>query len=115
MTTIEQHKKTIENKSYNGVTTRFEGYIQFDHVYGKNHDLIAFTSDLIKKSVMLITNDNYLYSRQNNGYIDIYYKNDNSPTGVELAGGIPNELEFLLYSFGKTGQLSPTEDKRTAY
>lgn len=49
------------------------------------------------------------------GYISIYGRDDKSPTGVSLIGGIPNELEFLLYAFGKTGQLSSTEDMRTAH
>ena len=115
MTTLQIHNDAIKSQNYTGVTTRFSGYIQFEEVRDDAHALIAFTAESVKKAVEAITSPLYLYSRQKKGYISIYGRDDKSPTGVSLIGGIPNELEFLLYAFGKTGQVSTTEDIRTAH
>jgi hypothetical protein len=116
MNTLQKHNNDIANKDYTGIVTDFSGYIQFGAIHARpDHDVIGFTADLIKKCVEAITSEKYLYSRQKNGYISLYGKDDTSPTGVHLIGGLPNELEFLLYAYGKTGQLSPNEDLRTAH
>ncbi len=101
--------------NYSGHSSRFAGYIQFGEIFTDKHEKIGYTSDQVQKFIACITSPNYLYSRQKNGYISIYGKDETSPTGVSLIGGIPDEMEYLLKVFGKTGQLSPTEDMRTAH
>ena len=116
MTTLQKHNAELTRTNYTGVVTDFNGYIQFGEIKARpGHDTIGFTADFIKQIIACITNPAFAYSRQKNGYISIYGRDDNSPTGVSLIGGLPNELEYLLYAFGKTGQLSPTEDMRTAH
>jgi len=113
MTTLQKHTKALMNSKYTGVSTQFDGYIQFGEIRDNMHGLIGFTPVQIERYVKVLTNPKYSYSRQKNGYISVYGLDSDSPTGVSLIGGIPNELEFLLYAFGKKGQLSPTEDMRT--
>lgn len=116
MTTLQKHNEALVNQKYTGVVTEFTGYIQFGKISGRlDHDTIGFTADFIKQCIASIIDPNYLYSRQKNGYISIYGRDDSSPTGVMLIGGIPNELEYLLAAFKKISQLSPTEDMRTAH
>lgn len=115
MTTIQKHQAEIDSKNYTGVVTRLNNaYLQFGEVRGEEHDLIALTVKSFKKAVELVSHPQYAYSRQKNGYVNIYVRDQNSPTGVSLAGGISDDLDFLLDALGRTGQLSPTEDLRTA-
>jgi hypothetical protein len=115
MTILEKHKKAINETNYNLTVTKFNGYIQGNEIRDAEHSIIGFTADTIKRCIDLVRRNDFSYARQQNGYINIYVRDNNSPTGVSLAGGIPNELEFLVSTFNKAGVLSPTEDKRTAY
>ena len=116
MKTLEAHNTRIAKTGYTGETTRFSGYLQFGEVRdGDDHSVIGYTADRFRKCVELVSDKNFAYARQKSGYINIYAMDDNSPTGVTLLGGIPDEFEYLLYALGRTGQLSPTEDMRTAH
>lgn len=114
MNTLKAHYEEIKNTNYNGVSTKFSGYLQFGTIHTDQNEELGYTSQFIKKCVDIVNSDNYAYSRQKNGYINIYGIDENSPTGVSLIGGIPDELEFLLYALNRTSQLSTTEDLRTA-
>lgn len=116
MKLLEAHNYAVAQSAYNGTVTNFAAYLQFGTISTQStHEIIGFTADYVRTVIGYITAPNYLYARQKNGYISIYGKDDTSPTGVCLIGGLPNELEYLLAAFGKTGQLSPTEDLRTAH
>ena len=68
-----------------------------------------------------IAHPNFKYSRfQNSGlgnYYNIYWKNNQSPTGVELVGGCDEkEWETISKETGnQNNYLSPTENKMTAH
>jgi len=116
MKTLEKHNAEIKKSNYSGVTTRFSAYIQFDEIHtDESHDIVGYTTDKFKKAVEIIKSDNYLYARHTRYGINLYGRNEKSPTGVMLIGGIPHEWDFLLTALGRTSELSPTEDKRTAY
>lgn len=115
MTTLEKHNAEIKRTNYTGVVTDFNAYIQFGKVSCReDHTTIGYTAEYIKNIVAQLTSPEYLYARNTGTNIRFYGKDNSSPTGVSAIGGCPSELEFLLYAFGKTGSLSPTEDRRTA-
>jgi len=94
----------------------FSGYMEGGNIYEEGQaKVIAVTPGKVEKMIALIQNPRFAYSRQTNYGIAIYHHDPESPTGVINAGGIPNEFEFLLYRLGRTGQLSPTEDLRSAH
>ena len=114
MKTLETHKAAILKSGYTGETIRFTGYLQFGQIHDQDDDsIVGYTADRFRKCVEIVNDPNFAYARQKSGYINIYVTDINSPTGVSLKGGIPDEFEYLLYAFGRTGQLSPTEDMRT--
>ena len=112
---LKIHNQDVKKRPFASVTTKLEGYIQFNRISDSNHNTIGWTSEAFEKMINIVNHPDYAYSRQKNGYINIFIKDNSSPTGVTLLGGIPNEMEFLLKVFGRTGQLSPIEDLRTAY
>lgn len=115
MSILKNHNSQTEVKNYNGMPTKFEGYIEFNEIYSSEHEKLGYTTQSIKRCIELIRHPKFMYSRQTRYGISIYAKDETSPTGVLMIGSIPAELDFLLYALGKTGQLSPTEDKRSAH
>ena len=91
------------------------GYLEGGTIKTNDHKTVGFTPERITKVIELLKHPKFLYTRWKDYGIQVYIKDDKSPTGVILAGGIPLELEFLIKEFQKYGApLSPTEDLRTA-
>jgi len=91
------------------------GYLEGGTIMSNEHKTLGFTPERIKRVVELLNHPKFLYTRWKEYGIQVYIKDEDSPTGVILAGGIPLELEFLIKRFQKFGApLSPTEDLRTA-
>jgi len=103
------------NDNGNGSSVeRIVGYIQFGTIHSDDHKVVGYTKENILRIARILTDERFLYCRQNIYGIQCYGRDDKSPTGVSLIGSIPCELHDLLYAFGKTGALSPTEDLRTS-
>jgi len=92
-----------------------KGYQEWGTIKTDDHKTVGFTPEKIQKAIELLKRPDFLYTRWKNYGIAVYVKDQDSPTGVRNAGGIPHELEFLITSIQKYGApLSPTEDLRTA-
>ena len=91
------------------------GYLEGGTILTNDHKTVGFTPERIQKVIELLQHPKFRYTRWKNYGIAVYVGDDESPTGVRNAGGIPHELEFLIKHFQKYGApLSPTEDLRTA-
>jgi len=91
------------------------GYLEGGTIHTNDHKTVGFTPEAIQKAVNLLKHPKFRYTRWKNYGIAVYVGDDESPTGVRNAGGIPHELEFLIKDYQKFGApLSPTEDLRTA-
>ena len=91
------------------------GYLEGGTILTNDHKTVGFTPERIQKVVEMLKHPKFLYTRWRPYGIQVYIKDENSPTGVILLGGMPHELEFLIKDYQKFGApLSPTEDLRTA-
>lgn len=69
-----------------------------------------------KRVFDMINSDGFLYSRSKGSYCNLYGKDENSPTGVNLLGGCSSfELaDNIATLLNKGTSLSPTENLMTA-
>ena len=102
-------------------TADVNGYLEGGTIKTADHKTVGFTPEAIQKAIELLKHPKFAYSRWKNYGIAIYVRDDESPTGVRNAGGIPHELEFLIKDYQKYGQplqgleALPEEDNAEAH